>query len=274
MEIKKWIRSAAGKVSVVLMTVSLLLVCLIFSSCGQDFLSTETANTINNILIGVATGLIGIVVTVSFVQYAFDKQNEEKERKEEILTIKRYNKYMQSLIQKFCMFYIPVTTRLKDRNRAMEENPFNHQFKFSDIADMYSTSMYVSESLAKPAIVLFYDAEERLREYMLRMLENVNFKYNTEIENILLEFVTKSLDLDVRGGILDAINTRCSNERMCDIVSRDIANEAYDWIGEFQRGKLKSNLILPYVLFYYNVHDQVRLLKAYTAYVDKLDCQL
>ena len=70
-----WLCSAAGKVSRVLIFISAVLICLIFSSYGEDFLSVNTANIINNILVGIATGLIGIVVTVSFVQYVFDKQN-------------------------------------------------------------------------------------------------------------------------------------------------------------------------------------------------------
>lgn len=270
-KIKKWIFSAAGKVSVVLLTVSVLLIFLICSSCGEDFLSTETANTINNILIGIATGLIGIVVTVSFVQYAFDKQDEEKKRMEEILTIKRYDKYMQSLIKKFLMFYVTVTTRMNKRNKVTETNPFNHNFKFSDIADMYLPSLYLSEGLLKPSIELFYDAEEKIREYMLKMLENIDFKYNIELEKILMDFVTKSTDLDMRGYILGALKTRTGNENMIDCISRDIANESHDWLGKFERGELKSHSILPYVQFYYCIQDQVRMLKEYKDYIDKLN---
>ena len=36
-----------------------------------------TANNINNILFGMATNLLGIIVTVSFVQFFIDKQNHD-----------------------------------------------------------------------------------------------------------------------------------------------------------------------------------------------------
>ena len=269
---KKWICNTAGKVSVALVSVSVVLVCLIFSSCGENFLSAETANTINNIRIGIATGLIGIVVTVSFVQYAFDKQDEEKKQMEEILTIKRYDKYMRTLILKYLMFYLAVTTRLNDRNKVDVENAFNHSFKFSDMADMYLTSAYMNENLMEPSIVLFYRYEEKLREYMLRMLENIDFKYNAHIEKILLDFVTKSVDLDMRGNILGATSTKMGNNKiLSEYVSEQISNETYNWTEKFQSGELKGTLMFPYVLFYYAIQDQVGLLKKYNDYIISLD---
>lgn len=269
--IHNWVYSAAGKVSVALLVACVVIICLIFSNIGEGFISIETANTINNILIGVATTLFGIVVTVSFVQYIFNKQDANKKRENEIITIKRYDRYMETLIKKYLMFYIPVTTRLANRDKAVADNPFNHNFKFSDLADMYSTSMYVNESLVKPVIVLFYDAEEKLKEYMLRMLENVDFEYNPELEKILMEFVTKSTNLDVRGNILDAVNTRMGNTIASEHIASYIADEKNDWLEMFQQGKLKSNIMLPYVLFYYSIKGQVRLIKDYMDYMIKLN---
>lgn len=268
----KWICSTAGKVSIVLIFVSIFLIGLVFSTYGESFLSRETANTINNILIGIATSLIGIVVTVLFVQYAFDKQDDDRKRRDEIMTINRYDKYMRSLIQKFLMFYITVTTRMKDRNKTKGTNPFTHKFKFSDIADMYLPSLYLSEGLLKPSIELFYGAEEKIREYMLKMLENIDFKYNTELEKILMDFVTKSVELDMRGYILGALKTQTGNEKMIDGISKDIANENYDWLDKFHRGELTSNSMLPYVIFYYSIQDQVRMIKEYMDYIDQLNC--
>lgn len=268
----KWICSAAGKVSIALIFVSVLLLSLVFSTYGESFLSRETANTINNILVGIATSLIGIVVTVLFVQYAFDKQDDDRKRRDEIMAIKRYDKYMETLIRKFLKFYISVTTRRRDWSKADLEHPFEHRFKFSDIADMYSMSMYLSEGFLEPSIKLFYHAEEELKQYMLRMLENVDFKYNMPLEKILLDFVTKSVDLDMRGNILGAINTKFGNEPAIECISKDIANENYDWLDKFQRGELKGNSMLPYVMFYYSIQDQVRMIREYTDYINQLNC--
>lgn len=266
----KWIYGASKKVSIYLLIFSAILLAIVFSPLGESFMSSETANTINNILIGMATSLIGIIVTVSFVQYTFDKQNEEQSKKDEIRTIKRYNKYMNTLILKYSMFYISVTTRLENRNNVDLDNAFHHKFKFNDMADMYMTSMYISEGFLTQAIVLFYRAEEKIREYMFKMLENIDFKYNTGLEEILLEFVTKSVDLDMRGSILNAMHTSMGAKKMSEVVSEYIADEKHDWLGMFDRNELKGNMMFPYVIFYYNIQDQARLLQNYLDYVKAL----
>ena len=63
-----------------------------------------------------------------------------------------------------------------------------------------------------------------------------------------------------------------TDKKMIDDISRDIANEKYNWLKMFQSGKLKSHSMLPYVLFYYNVQDQVNLIKAYIDYINDIDC--
>lgn len=273
-KISTWIYSAAGKVSIILITFIILLFFLIFSTYGEKFITIETANTLNNILIGIATGLIGIVITVSFVQYVFDKQDEYRKRSDEIRSIKRYDKYMNTLIRKFFMSYISVTTRLNERTTVDLDNPFNHSFKFSDIADMYLPSMYLNEGFLEPSIVSFYRAEENVREYMLRMLENIDFKYNLALENILLDFVTKSADWDVRGNIISAIDTKIKkNQKLSEYISKLISDEKTDWLEKFQRNELQGNIMFPYVMFYYNIQNQARILKDYTDYIKTLNCE-
>lgn len=268
----KWHRSAAGKVSVILIISSVLLLLLAWSTLGSSFLTDRDANTINNILIGIATNLLGIVVTISFVQYFLDKQNEAEERDDEVKTIKRYDKYMQTLIRRYLMFYMSVTTRIKDRNSTNLEKPFEHNFKFADMADMYHTSMFISEGVLEPSIVLFYKAEEKLRDYMLRMLENIDFKYNPELEELLLSFTTKSVDLDMRGQILGAINTRMGQSgKATEEVAKWIEDETCDWVGKFGRGELQGNLMLPYVTFYYTIQDQVRMIREYKEYIKRIN---
>lgn len=269
----RWFFNAARKVSGVLFILSAAFIYMTFSTIGENVMSVKTANVINNILIGISTGFIGIIVTVLFVQYTFDKQDEAVKRKDEIMTIKRYDKYMETLIRRYSRFYISVTTRRCNWGKVDFEHPFEHIFSFSDMADMYRPSMYLSEGFLEPSIELFYRAEEDLRNYMLRMLENIDFKYNDPLEKILLEFVTKSVDLDMRGNILGALKTKFGNEKATDCISREIADEKYDWLGKFQRKELNGNTMLPYVTFFYNIQNQMRLLQKYLNYVKQLDSE-
>lgn len=270
--LKKWIQTTAGKISIILLLISTALIILAWSTHDLICLSEWGTEITNNILVGLATNFIGIVVTVSFVQYFFDKQNAEEEQKEEIKKIKRYDKYMATLIRRYLMFYMSLTTRLNERTSIDIEKAFNHQFNFSDMADMYKASLYVSEGFSEPTIVLFYQAEEKLRSYMLRMLENIDFKYTPELEVLLQSFVTQSVDFDMRGQILGNIKTaQGCDKKLIEDISSYIADEKHDWPGMFHRGELKSNLMLPYVLLYYCIQDQCRMLKEYRDCLQKLN---
>jgi hypothetical protein len=270
-----WIRSAAGRVSIILLIVSALLLLATWSNYDLGFMNERTAELANNCLIGLATNLIGIVFTVSFVQYFIDKQDKEREQKEEAEKILRYHKYMQILVRRYLMFYISLTTRLEDRTKQMEidDNVFNRQFTFSDMADMFQTSLFLTEGFSDTSIELFYKAEHELREYMLRMLENIDFKYYKNISVLLLDFTTKSKNLDMSGQIYERVIMKKNGvgKEVIDKISTMIADKSEDWIGKLNRGELQGNIILPYVLLFCTIQGQVRMIKEYTDLIKKID---
>ena len=263
---KKWWRSAAGIVSIILILVGLSLLFLTRFTIG-----TSDSCFWSDVCIGVATNLCGIVVTISFVQYFLDKQNREIGRKEEIKIIKRYDKYMQTLINRFFKFYMSLTTRLDSRKDFEIKQVYEHKFKFSDLADMYRTSSYISEGWMEPTITLFYKAEENLQNYMLKMLENIDFKYTLKLENILQEFLEKTAEFNVRGSILGALNTCFGPKKSFEEISKWIADEKELWIEKYEKGELKGcNIMYPYVMLYFGIQEQVRILKEYRDYISTL----
>ena len=60
-KITLWIKSAAGKISIFLMIMSIIILALACSFWGN--FTEKTASNINN---GLGTNLLGIIVTVSF----------------------------------------------------------------------------------------------------------------------------------------------------------------------------------------------------------------
>ena len=129
------------------------MILFVFCDCTSKFWGdTITANNINNILIGLATNFIGIMVTVSFVQYFIDKQNKEEERKEEIEKILRYNKIMKLLIARYTLFFQCVTSPIEKRKEYALSNDLLRDFLFSDLADLYKLSGVLSVELLRPSI--------------------------------------------------------------------------------------------------------------------------
>ncbi len=267
---KKWKNSAAGKISLILLAVSALLLIVAYSSWGN--LSVTMANNINNTLIGLATNSLGIIITVSFVQYFLDKQSRKQELVDEKAMILRYNRIQKILIERYIMYYNCITIPIEKRVEADLDNP-RLDFPFEDMCDLYDQSLYLCEGLFEPSIVLFYKAEEKLRDYMIAELEDIQFKYHKELMDALLEFVEKSLAYDMRGSILGNINTSLGKEKLVDTIKKSIKDPSMQWVEKAHRGELGPNIMLPYVQLYDLLKEEIQLIIKCQKYIDKLEIE-
>lgn len=270
-KLRKWIQTAAGKVSISLIVISTIMLfvvlCGFASKVGID---DNTANNINNILIGLATNFIGIMVTVSFVQYFIDKQNKEEERKEEVEKILRYNKIMKLLIARYTLFFQCETSPIEKRTEYALSKDLLREFSFSDMADLYKLSAVLTVELLKPSIELFYEAEQALRNYMAEMIKNIDFKYNGKIENALIEFIRQSQEMDVSGVIINNQQIFAGNKKQSEEVSQYIKNDIqHKWVDRYLQGNL-SALMRPYVTLYLLLKIEGRILTEYQQLIDAL----
>ena len=259
-KIKKWIKSAAGVVSIILFVTSIILLGAACSDYGN--FSERTTNNVNNILIGLATNLLGIIVTVSFVQHFVDRQNEKDEHREENLKIKRYDRFMNILLTRYLMYLNCVTTPIERRSK---NNPLrlSFQFEFEDMCDLHKQSLYTCEGIFESSIELFYKSEEKLRNYMIEMIQNIDFKYNDQLKEIIIQFVEKSIEYDMRGAILGNITTYSSGKQMTETIMEYIKDTSHDWVGKGQKGELNSNMMLPYVQLYSLLKIEIELIGNY-----------
>ena len=238
---KEWLGSAAGRISLLLFIISLL---MLFIACSSwEATSERAASNINNILFGISTNLLGIIVTVSFVQYFIDMQDEKQAQLEEVALIKRYDRFMTVLLNRYLMYFHCVTTPI---NKRKNENPLEikNDFIFEDMCDLYEQSLYTCEGIFEPSIVLFYKAEEKLRNYIIDMVENIDFKYNEELLQILMRFVESSIEYDMRGAILGNINTQSGGEKLTKTISKYINDSSQQWVEKGKRGELSANIML------------------------------
>lgn len=269
---RKWIQTAAGKVSILLILIStimlLVVLCDFTSKVGID---VKTANNINNILVGLATNFIGIIVTVSFVQYFIDKQNKEEERKEEVEKILRYNKIMKLLIARYTLFFQCVTSPIEKRTTIALSKDLMREFSFSDMADLYKFSGVLTVELLKPSIELFYEAEQALRNYMVEMIKNIDFKHNGKIESVLIEFIRQSQEMDVSGVIINNQKIFAGNKKQSEEVSQYIKDDLqHKWVDRYMQGNLSANLMHPYVTLYLMLKIEGRILTEYQQLIDAL----
>lgn len=262
-----WLNSTAGRISLLLTIVSVIMLIIACSSWAAT--SERAANNINNILFGLSTNLLGIIVTVSFVQYFIDKQDEKNAQLDEVALIKRYDRFMKVLINRYLIYFHCVTTPIDKRENT---NPLEkkNDFIFEDMCDLYEQTLYTCEGIFSPSIVLFYKAEEKLRNYIVSMVENVDFTYNEELLQILIRFVESSIEYDMRGAILGNINTKTGNKELTKAIGQYIKNSAHQWVAKSEQGTLNRNLMLPYVQLYKVLKIEIDLLIQYDQYLSRL----
>ncbi len=264
-KIRKWFKSAAGIISIFLLIISIVLIIIACSPWGH--FTERTANNINNILFGVATNLLGIIVTVSFVQFFIDKQNYVVEKKDELKAILKYNKVLSIFIEQYTLYYRCITT--PDSEDKSTEYKLNIDFSFEDMCDMYSPNVYLHEKMFEPAISLFYKCESHIREYMMTILQNIQFKYYNEIRQILEQFIRESFLLDVRENIMGNMNMMVEKEKLVDIIHKEMKDTTQDWVKIISKNK-HANVMAPYVQLYLLLKEEAELLIKYEKEIHKL----
>lgn len=140
-------------------------------------------------------------------------------------------------------------------------------FSFEDMHDMYKQSLYMCGGLSEPSIVLFYNAEEKLRNYMIEMAQKIDFKYNEPLKDIIMSFVEKSIELDMRGAILGNIHLRVSKNKLSEIVEEYIKDSSNDWVNKWREGELNGNIMMPYVILYNLLISEINLIIKYRDYI-------
>ncbi len=66
------------------------------------------------------------------------------------------------------------------------------------------------------------------------------------------------------------MKVRIGDQLLTKEIATWIADDSADWLKKYSRGELVGNLMLPYVVLYYHLKDQAKIVKNYLGYVDNL----
>ena len=106
---KNWLKSAAGVMSLILLPIAILLLYLAWSDYAPVI--PDKAEDINNILIGIGTNIIGIVITISFVQYFIDCHNITISKNKEKDNILKCNLILSVYINRYLQYFNCITKK-------------------------------------------------------------------------------------------------------------------------------------------------------------------
>lgn len=148
--------------------------------------------------------------------------------------------------------------------------PIITDFDFRDIRDLYFSSLYSGDEFNATSIELFYEAEKELREYMVKVISSNSLNYFVDMRNILLKFIECSLGNHHKGAILSHLKTMSEDKKTTDFILECFNDPSRDWLLAYQEGKLHSNIMLPFVMLYYFLKEEIELIAKYNDEIKKI----
>ena len=263
-----WAKSAAGIISICLFIISIALLGLGCSPWGN--FSERTANNINNILFGLGTNLLGIIVTVSFVQFFLDRQDKKVKQQCERDKILRFDRIMQIHIRRYIVYFNTVTTPMDQRGQ-ISDHKLKGEFTFCDLKDLYQQSLLLRDKSYTPAIQLFYDAEMELRKYCIECIAQIDFQYYPELLDNVTQFIEISLGLDMRSAVLGnmqlVIGKGGEQKKYIDVIRDYISDTSKDWVSIIHDAKTTSSMMAPYVHLFDMLTYEKACIEVYQAHI-------
>lgn len=235
-------------------------------------LDEEWISYFNNILIGLAVGFAGIIVTITAVQKALENQSIKNEKIEEYKKILRYSKYAKVLISKYILYFNCVVTP-ENKLQKMPTDNFCNDFILSDLKDIYKLNVLLTEPLNTPIVFGFFNIEKELYDYFLRMNEEIDFKYSNELSVMLNEYFKNTNEYDSRNSIIGWYKDeqyRGIASSMCDMLNK---YPERDFEKEFDENdeSLSSNSITQIIMLFKLMKFQKVGIEKYLAIVEKIE---
>ena len=213
-----------------------------------------------------------IIITITFVEYLFNIQRERVAKREEAASILRRHRVMQLYISDYIKYYHCISIPLSVKSDNNHIQPFMpSSFSVHDLRDMYFSPLYVTDSFSTPAIQKFFAVEQDLCNYIITTISAIDFKYYPQVLDIFTSFINASFDCDVEDFILAAPKISMGDKTEDKFAFEIISSYKGDVVADVYSGKLRSNIVIPYVLLYTAMNTERDLINKYLELIHDLD---
>lgn len=275
MKFKKsyFIKTTAGKISIVL---TILFLVTFFAGLFLGIKCTDPiCKELNAFLLGLSGNIFGLILTVYFIQRLMDSAKDKNKRQEENKKILRYHRIMELYISQYKRHFSLVITPL-EKQVTFQFNNIEESFAFKDMCYLHGPSLLLSDPfLEQSRISLFYKSEKAIVDFLKKMVEEIDFKYNDSLYSVINDFLDSSIRLDVSGGILQnehLFEGEGNNKRkMSDIVEEYIKeDEKHNWVNKISIYNYSGDFMGPYVTLYRLLIIERQQIIKYESEIDKI----
>jgi len=221
---------------------------------------------------GIATEIIGMIITTIFVQWLFDRSDEKKKQMDEAGMILRADRIVSLLINNYEIYLSWIT----HDEQTGETAPLDRAFSITDLQYVHDICLSMMKDYTRSRVSLFLENELELRKLFTSLIQNIDYQFNDEILQCQIEFVSLSIKWDVREGILKnetmTFGDGEKKQRFTDEIKRWLSDGTAEKIQKaLLEGTLDhSNEMQIYVLLYEMIDRQRLLLVAYREFIKEL----
>jgi hypothetical protein len=151
---------------------------------------------------GLVTEFVGIIVTVLFVQWLFDRKNIDNQKSDEKAKIVRSDKVVSLLVYRYTVL-LHILTHYENEPLKIEDASLSNDFQIEDLAMLHKQCSLIGVGGFRSTISVFFEIELELRNMFVSLLQNIDYKFNKQLSDAQTKFVEASLDFACRDEIMD-----------------------------------------------------------------------
>lgn len=267
------IKSTAGKISIVL---TILFLTTLFVGL---LLGVKDANPICErfiaFLLGLSGNILGLILTVNFIQRLMDSAKDKNKRQTENKKILRYHRIMELYLSQYKHYFCMIITPIEEQ-RTIKFDDLKQTFEFKDLHHLHRFSFFEGDpTFGETRISLFYKAEKAMVDFLKKMIEEINFNYNSSLYSVINNFLVCSIRLDVSAGILqnERLFTGPDNDKraMSNVIEEYIKeDEKHNWVSILNDPNRSANIMGPYVTLFQLLKIERQYIIEYESEIDRI----
>jgi hypothetical protein len=213
-------------------------------------------------IIAASEAFLGIIIIGLFLNSLWQSYTEKIAKEQERVLLKQQKDRNANRIKLYYAFLKTVLTSFKSSiaeltlplgNRSDQSFTINPDFKFSDLKDLYTNSLILTNGLSKSVIEIYFDSEIELINELKYFLANFDIFDYSELHENILQFLTISKMHGSRDALLSYISKRVGDHQVSEFTA-DLIKE-YEICPDISVHK--SSVLTPVILLYHTLKEQI-----------------
>lgn len=220
-----------------------------------------TPKTDLGMLIAGSEAIVGIVIIGLFLNSLWhffitrleksqDESIKERISNQNLYELLSFYEYLETVLTDYQIAQAELTTPISKRQGIMEPNP---RFIFSDMQDMFKSSLVTKSGFQKPVIHLYYEKLDNLAEELKFLISNFDLTEYPKIRKRIIKFLKMYRGQDLRNALFSYEEMGGGGELLKDTLTKllketDACPDPKDYA---------SHVLTPAILLYQVLKFQV-----------------